>query len=44
MENPLDFRFTHTVFSWKVAEAEGKKQTWVRIRVAEDIFVFEKLR
>lgn len=36
LENPLGFRLTHTVFSWKVAEAEGKKQTWARIRVAMD--------
>lgn len=37
LENPLGFRLIHTVFSWKVAEAEGKKQVWARIRVAEDI-------
>ena len=37
LENPLGFRLAHTVFSWKVAEAEGKKQAWARIRVAEDI-------
>ncbi|MBD5528670.1 MAG: family 78 glycoside hydrolase catalytic domain [Lachnospiraceae bacterium] len=37
LENPLGFRLIHTVFSWKVAEAEGKKQIWARIRVAEDI-------
>lgn len=37
LDSPLGFRLAHTVFSWKVAEAEGKKQTWARIRVAEDI-------
>lgn len=36
LENPLGFRLIRTVFSWKVAEAEGKSQTWARIRVAED--------
>ena len=37
LENPLGFRLAHTVFSWKTAEADGKKQAWARIRVAEDI-------
>lgn len=36
MENPLGFRLTRAVFSWKVAETEGKSQIWARIRVAED--------
>ncbi len=36
LENPLGFRFTRTVFSWKVADAKGTKQAWARIRVAED--------
>lgn len=36
LENPLGFRMTRTVFSWKVADAEGKSQIWARIRVAAD--------
>jgi len=36
LENPLGFRLTHTVFSWKVAGAEGKSQRWAHIRVAAD--------
>ena len=34
--NPLGFRMTRTVFSWKTAETEGKRQESARIRVALD--------
>ncbi len=36
LTNPLGFRMTRTVFSWKVAEAIGKNQTEARIQVAAD--------
>ncbi len=36
LTNPLGFRMTRTVFSWKVTEAIGKKQTEARIQVAAD--------
>ena len=34
--NPLGFRMTRTVFSWKTVETEGKRQESARIRVALD--------
>ena len=34
LENPMGFRMERTVFSWKVKDAEGKKQSYARIRVA----------
>ena len=34
LTNPLGFRMTRTVFSWKVKEAAGKRQTQARIRIA----------
>jgi alpha-L-rhamnosidase len=36
LTNPLGFRMTRTVFSWKVKEAVGKKQTKARIQIASD--------
>lgn len=36
LTNPLGFRMTRTVFSWKVKDAEGKKQTQARICIAAD--------
>lgn len=36
LNNPIGFRMNRTVFSWKVKEAEGKKQSYARIRVASD--------
>lgn len=36
LTNPLGFRMTRTVFSWKVKDAQGKKQTEARIQVARD--------
>lgn len=36
LKNPLGFRMTRTVFSWKAAEAEGKHQKEARLRVAQD--------
>lgn len=36
LTNPLGFRMTRTVFSWKVKEAQGKKQTEARIQVSGD--------
>ena len=36
LRNPLGFRMARTVFSWKVADAEGKRQEWARIVVASD--------
>lgn len=36
LTNPLGFRMTRTVFSWKVKEAVGKHQTEARIQVASD--------
>ena len=37
LDNPLGFRMNRTVFSWKVKEAKGKKQSYARIRVAMDL-------
>lgn len=34
--NPLGFRMSRTVFSWKVKDAIGKRQTEARIQVAAD--------
>ena len=34
--NPLGFRMTRTVFSWKVTDAMGKRQKEARIQVAGD--------
>ena len=36
LTNPLGFRMTRTVFSWKVKDAVGKCQTEARIQVAAD--------
>ncbi len=36
LTNPLGFRMTRTVFSWKVKEVIGKHQTEARIQVAAD--------
>lgn len=36
LRNPLGFRMTRTVFSWKVKEAKGKIQKAARIRIAKD--------
>lgn len=36
LTNPLGFRMTRTVFSWKVKEALGKRQIEARIQVARD--------
>lgn len=36
LTNPLGFRMIRTVFSWKVKEAQGKKQTEARIQAARD--------
>lgn len=36
LTKPLGFRMPRTVFSWKVADADGKKQTEARIQVAVD--------
>ncbi len=36
LTNPVGFRMPETVFSWKVKEAEGKRQKWARLRVAMD--------
>ena len=36
LTNPLGFRMTRTVFSWKVKDAVGKHQTEARIQVAAD--------
>lgn len=36
LKNPLGFRMTRTVFSWKVAEAGGKRQKAARVVVAAD--------
>ncbi|MCD8074826.1 MAG: glycoside hydrolase family 78 protein [Lachnospiraceae bacterium] len=43
LTNPLGFRMIRTVFSWKVADAEGKKQTAARIQVAADEWMREIL-
>ena len=36
LRNPLGFRMTRCVFSWKVAEAAGRRQEAARIVVAAD--------
>lgn len=36
LTNPLGFRMTRTVFSWKVKEAQGTHQTQARIVIASD--------
>ena len=36
LTNPLGFRLTRTVFSWKVNDAAGKRQTQARIHIAAD--------
>lgn len=36
LTNPLGFRMTRTVFSWKVKDARGRHQTEARIQVAAD--------
>ncbi len=36
LANPLGFRMPRTVFSWKVKEAEGKRQEAARLQVAAD--------
>ena len=36
LTNPVGFRMERTVFSWKVAEAAGKRQKAARVRVAAD--------
>ena len=36
LNHPVGFRMERTVFSWKVREAEGKKQSYARIKVAVD--------
>lgn len=36
LDNPVGFRMERTVFTWKVKEAAGKKQSYARIRVASD--------
>ena len=36
LTNPLGFRMTRTVFSWKVKNAEGKKQEAARLQIAAD--------
>ena len=36
LTNPLGFRMESTTFSWKVTEAQGKRQTAARVQVALD--------
>lgn len=36
LTNPLGFRMDRTVFSWKVKEAKGTRQSAARIRIASD--------
>lgn len=36
LKNPLGFKMEETVFSWKVAEAKGQKQSAARVVVAVD--------
>ncbi len=36
LTNPLGFRMVRTVFSWKVREAEGKRQEAARLQIAAD--------
>ncbi len=43
LTNPLGFRMTKTVFSWKVKEAVGKRQREARIRIAADADMTEIL-
>lgn len=44
LTNPLGFRMIRTIFSWKVKEAEGKRQTQARIRIAQDADMKEILK
>ncbi len=43
LKNPLGFRMERTVFSWKVKDANGKKQKAARIQVALDEKMQENL-
>lgn len=43
LTNPLGFRMTRTVFSWKVREAQGKRQTEARIQAAKDPDMKERI-
>ena len=36
LTNPLGFRMPRTVFSWKVKEAEGRRQEAARLQIALD--------
>ncbi len=36
LENPMGYRMSRTVFSWKVVEAKGKRQESARIKVSLD--------
>ena len=36
LTNPMGYQMDGVSFSWKVADASGKKQTWARIRAAAD--------
>ena len=36
LTNPLGFRMTRTVFTWKVKEAEGRRQEAARLQIAAD--------
>lgn len=36
LNNPVGFRMERTVFSWKVKDVKGKKQSYARIKVAAD--------
>lgn len=36
LKNPIGFEMTGTVFSWKVRNARGKKQSAARIQIALD--------
>ena len=36
LTNPLGFRMTRTVFTWKVEEAEGRRQEAARLQIAAD--------
>lgn len=44
LTNPLGFRMTRTVFSWKVKDAEGKRQEEARIQIATDENMTELLK
>ncbi len=34
--NPLGFRMTRVLFTWKVTGARGKQQSWARVQIAYD--------